>query len=165
MVSLSIRGRNIKFDNDDGYMTPKHVWEDITAHIPKDKIIYEPFFGDGASGRYLKELGCMTVIHEKIDFFSHQFKYDLIISNPPYSCKKKIFEKLIQDDKPFILLVPISTLSKQYFKPIADKCSVIIPKKRIQFLKAGQELNRCWFDVIYICYKINSLREREIIYL
>ena len=84
MVSLSIRGRNIKFDNDDGYMTPKHVWEDITAHIPKDKIIYEPFFGDGASGRYLNELGCMTVIHEKIDFFSHQFKYDLIISNPPY---------------------------------------------------------------------------------
>jgi len=33
MVSLSIRGRNINFEKDDEYMTPKHVWEDSLIDI------------------------------------------------------------------------------------------------------------------------------------
>jgi hypothetical protein len=43
-------------------MTPKYAWENIKDLIPKNKIIWEPFYGDGKSGDYLKELG-FNVIH------------------------------------------------------------------------------------------------------
>lgn len=52
----------------DDYMTPKSAWEAIHSYIPKDKMIWEPFYGDGKSGDYLKELG-FHVIHEPMDFF------------------------------------------------------------------------------------------------
>ena len=40
----------------DDYMTPKYAWENIKQYIPKDKVIWEAFMGDGKSGEYLKEL-------------------------------------------------------------------------------------------------------------
>jgi hypothetical protein len=64
MASLSIRGRAIDFHNDDEYMTPKSAWEQIKKYIPKDKVIWECFFGDSQSGLFLQELG-FNVIHEK----------------------------------------------------------------------------------------------------
>jgi len=54
----------------DDYMTPKYAWENIQKFIPKDKIIWEAFYGDGKSGNYLKELG-FNVIHEPFDFFEN----------------------------------------------------------------------------------------------
>ena len=42
---------------DDEYYTPKHVWEDISEVIPKDKVIWEAFKGDGRSADYLREMG------------------------------------------------------------------------------------------------------------
>jgi len=35
----------------DDYMTPKTAWEAIQNFIPKDKIIWEAFYGDGQSGQ------------------------------------------------------------------------------------------------------------------
>jgi len=52
----------------DDYMTPKYAWENIKHLIPKDKIIWEAFYGDGKSGDYLKELG-FNVIQQPVDFF------------------------------------------------------------------------------------------------
>ena len=54
----------------DDYMTPKYAFENIAHLIPKDKIIWEAFYGDGKSGTYLTELG-FNVIHEPIDFFEN----------------------------------------------------------------------------------------------
>ena len=50
----------------DDYMTPKYAWDNIRHLIPVDKVIWEPFYGDGKSGEYLRELG-FEVIHEPID--------------------------------------------------------------------------------------------------
>ena len=38
------------FSTHDEYMTPKYAWENIKDFIPKDKVIWEPFYGDGKSG-------------------------------------------------------------------------------------------------------------------
>jgi len=165
MVSLSIRGKDIKFKGEDDYNTPKSAWESISEYIPKNKVIYEPFYSNGSSGRYLREIGCENVIHENIDFFNNNFDYDVIVSNPPYSHKQRIFKELERLDKPFILLLPVSTITKQFYHYFSKKCALIIPCNRIQFEKNNVPLSRCWFDCIFICYKIDSLREREIIYL
>ena len=143
------------FIKHDDYMTPKYVWENIIEYIPKNKVIWEAFYGDGKSGDYLKELG-LNVIHEQIDFFKEN-KGDIIISNPPFSLSKQIMERLLELDKPFILIFPSSKINTQYFRKWKDKkLQIIIPRKRIQFIKNGNELNnKCNFDCFYYCYKIN----------
>ena len=62
-----------KLDIDNDYMTPKYAWENIAHLIPKDKVIWEAFYGNGDSGKYLTELGFNT-IHEPVDFFENELK-------------------------------------------------------------------------------------------
>jgi hypothetical protein len=54
----------------DDYMTPKYAWENIKEYIPKNKVIWEAFYGDGKSGQYLHELG-FPIIHQPVDFFEN----------------------------------------------------------------------------------------------
>jgi hypothetical protein len=150
---------NKAFIKHDDYMTPKSAWEDIKDYIPQDKAIWEAFYGDGQSGRYLNELGFDT-IHEPIDFFEED-RGEIIISNPPFSLMKKIVPRLIEIDKPFILILPVSKITTQYFRAFKNKLQIIIPRHRIQFDKkvngASPETNKkaCNFDCFYYCYKIN----------
>tara|TARA_R110002096_G_scaffold156243_3_gene320830 strand:- start:1099 stop:1587 length:489 start_codon:yes stop_codon:yes gene_type:complete len=139
----------------DDYMTPKSAWESVKKYIPNDKIIWEAFYGDGKSGKYLEELG-FNVIHEKIDFFEEN-RGEIIISNPPFSLAKDIMNRLYELDKPFILIFPSSKIYTQYFRKWKNKnIQIIIPRKRIQFVKNGNDLqNKCNFDCFYYCYKIN----------
>ena len=150
---------NKRFIEHDDYMTPKYAWENIKQFIPRDKVIWEAFYGDGKSGTYLKELGFKT-IHKPIDFFNNN-KGDIIVSNPPYASVKKIMKRLEELDKPFILIMPVSKITTQYFKPWRDKIQLIIPPKRIHFLKQVEGEtpdswgNNCNFDCFYYCYKMN----------
>ena len=158
---------NITFKKDDDYMTPKYAWNDINDYIPKDKIIYEAFYGDGKSGEYLKELGCKNIIHKEIDFYEHydKLEYDLIVSNPPYSDCKKILSKLKEIDKPFILIMPSSKINTQYFRNEFKntEMQIIIPKKRISFIKDNKKTSSANFDCFYYCYKMNL--KKDIIWL
>ena len=99
----------IEFDD---YMTPKSAWDNIKHLIPKDKVIWGCFYGDGKSGDYLKELG-FNVIHEEIDFFDND-KGDIIVTNPPFSQSKVILERLKKLDKPFIIILPASKICISY---------------------------------------------------
>ena len=150
----------------DDYMTPKYAWENIKHLIPKDKVIWESFFGDGTSGIYLKELG-FDVIHKEVDFFENNLG-DIIVSNPPFSQTQEILKRLKELDKPFILILPSSKINTQYvrenYKNKNSELQLIIPRKRIQFIKNGNELqNKCNFDCFYYCYKMNL--EKDIIWL
>ena len=166
MASMTTRKKQ-EFHQDDQYNTPKEIWEMITHLIPKDKVIWEAFMKDNWSSMSainLRELGHNVVGNPTLDFFGEPPKYDVIVSNPPYSIKKKIFQRLAVLDKPFILVVPISTITKQFVKVLErDKLQMIIPSKRLQFEKAGVELSRCWFDCCFLCYKMNL--ERDITFI
>lgn len=156
------------FTKHDDYMTPNYAWDNIKQFIPKDKVIWEAFYGDGKSGEHLKSLG-FEVIHKPIDFFENDLG-DIIISNPPFSNTKLIIERLVMIDKPFILLMSQSKLFTQYFRQMLKKnLQLIIPKKRIQFVKLVDGKvptnfkNSCNFDCLYYCYKMNL--PNDIIYL
>ena len=150
------------FSKHDDYMTPKSAWENIKHLIPKDKVIWECFYGDGTSGQNLRDLG-FNVIHEPIDFFeNNDLEYDVLLSNPPFSLKKEVFTRLIELDKPFIMISSQQLLFTQYFRKIMDgnNLQIIIPRKRIQFIKNGNELqNKCNFDCFYYCYKMNLVKD------
>jgi len=153
----------------DDYMTPKYALENIKEYIPKDKIIWEPFYGDGKSGDYLKEFG-FDVIHEPIDFFDNDLG-DMVVSNPPFSKIKEILARLVQLDKPFILIMPSSKINTQYVRQLFKNkgLQIIIPKKRIHFEKYidGKPVENyksvCNFDCFYYCWKIDL--PKDIIWL
>jgi hypothetical protein len=149
-------------------MTPKYVWEHIQHLIPKDKIIWEAFYGDGKSGQFLTELG-FNVIHKEIDFFENNLG-DIVVSNCPFSKAKEIFKRLKDLEKPFILICPSSKINTSYIRENYKNqgLQIIIPRKRIQFNKmVNGEIqnmkNACNFDCFYYCYKMNF--EKDIIWL
>ncbi len=153
----------------DDYMTPKYAWENIQHLIPKNKIIWEAFYGDGESGKYLTELG-FNVIHKPMDFFENNFG-DIIVSNPPFSKSKEIMKRLSELDKPFIIILPSSKINTSYFRQnFKDKgLQIIIPRKRIHFIKnidgtvPTNYKSSCNFDCFYYCYKMNF--HKDIIWL
>jgi len=147
----------------DDYMTPEHAWKDIKDYIPADKIIWEPFYGDGKSGEYLRNMG-FNVIHEQEDFFENN-RGECIVTNPPFSDKKDIINRLIEIDKPFIIILNQNTINNNYVRELLrDHLQIIIPRKRIQFVKNGNELqNKCNFDSFYFCWKMGY--EKDIIFL
>jgi len=161
-------GFNTKtFTKHDDYMTPKYAWENIIDYIPTEKIIWESFYGNGDSGKFLTELGLNT-IHEDIDFFKEN-RGDLVISNPPFTLCKEILTRLKDLDKPFILIMPCSKIYTQYFRRLFSESEnpiqIIIPRKRIQFIKTlNGEIpedykSKCNFDCYYYCWKIGLKRD------
>jgi len=149
------------FINHDDYMTPKYVWDWIKDFIPKDKVIWEAFYGDGESGKNLSDLG-FNVIHEETDFFTNNLG-DVIVSNPPFTMKKAVMTRLKEIDKPFIIICPSSMLNTQYVRHLFkdDRLQIIIPNKRINFKKLIDGKvpdnwgDRCSFDCFYYCWKLD----------
>lgn len=157
------------FIKHDDYMTPENAWINIKDFIPTDKIIWEAFYGDGKSAEYLEKLG-FKVIHNQNDFFESN-EGEIIVTNPPFSKKKEVLIRLKELDKPFILILPASTITTQYIRELFknDKLQIIIPRRRIHFDKKinGKTpenwKNACNFDCFYYCYKMNL--DNDIIWL
>ena len=159
------------FMKHDDYMTPLSAWANIKNYIPKDKVIWEAFYGDGKSGTHLQTLG-FNVIHEEIDFFEND-KGEIVVSNPPFTKVPQVLTRLKELNKPFILIMPSSKINTQYFRKLfsdtEDPIQIIIPRKRIHFEKLVDGKvpenwkNSCNFDCFYYCWKMNL--ERDIIWL
>jgi hypothetical protein len=149
-----------KYEKFDDYMTPKSAWAAIAHLIPKDKVIWEPFYGDGSSGNHLRELG-FQVIHDPIDFYNKNCG-DIIVSNPPFSDVKNIIKRLKELKKPWILLMPVQKLSTNYFRENVDesRLQLVIPHKRVNFNKmvngvVEDSKRMCPFDCYYYFYDCN----------
>ena len=154
-----------KDKDSDNYETDKKGWEIIAPYVPKDKVIWSPFYCDGKQKEYFEEMG-YDIIHEDKDFFSYTPDYDIMIDNPPFSKMKDICFKLKELDKPFIL-VCVSTLllSKWFQKIFKDHLQVIIPFKRPTFthLTNPKKGYTPPFGVQYYCYKMNL--EKDLIFI
>ncbi len=155
------------FIKHDDYMTPDSAWDNIKQYIPKDKVIWEAFYGDGTSGSHLKKLG-FNVVHKPIDFFENDMG-DVVVSNPPFSQCPEILKRLVEINKPFIMIMPSSKINTQYFRKLfsenKNKIKIIIPRKRIHFDKKvdGETpegwKNCCNFDCFYYCWQIDGLED------
>ena len=149
----------------DNYVTNADDWLRIKDYIPKDKIIWSPFYCDGKQKEYFKDMG-FDIIHEDKDFFTYTPEYDIVIDNPPISKKKEILAKLKELDKPFILIVPSMMLSYKYFQEdFKNNIQVIIPSKRINFkhLNSDKKNYSPPFASFYFCYKMNL--EKDLIFI
>lgn len=145
----------------DNYGSEDDLYIKIDKFIPKDKIIYEPFYLDGKSGICLRNMGCKKVIHENIDFFENvdKLNYEIICSNPPFSKRRVILDRLFEIDKPFILtLFPIVLSCKWFLSKYGNKnLQLIIPQTRSKCY--NPTLNKVNYTpkmgMFYFCYKMN----------
>jgi len=137
----------------------------------RDKVVWESFYckNNTSSVDTLKLIGCKEVIHKEIDFYEHNLG-EIIISNPPFSDKKRVLTRLKELGKPFIMILPCSTITTQYFRRLfqEERIQIIIPRKRIQFIKMldGKPVNekgKCNFDCFYFTWKMNL--PKDIIWL
>ncbi len=143
----------------DDCITPIEVWENIEKYIPKDKKIWCPFYFNG--DHKLKDMG-YNIIHEEKDVFNDEpSDYDCFVDNPTFSIKKLILERLLLLDKPFILIMPVSTICYKYMRQYKNKIQIIIPPKRYNF--APELGSSASFDCLFYCYKMNL--PRDIIWL
>ena len=90
-------------------MTPFSAWEDVSPYIPRHLTLWEAFYGDGTSGHHLTELG-FDGIHEDVDFFTHDLG-ECVVTNPPFSELPRILARLRELGKPFVVIMPCSTLT------------------------------------------------------
>ena len=63
------------------------------------------------------------------------------------------------------MIVPVSTITKLFFREkYADQdITMLIPNRRLQFSKKDEDLSRCWFDCVFLSYKLNL--GKQIIFL
>tara|TARA_R110002153_G_scaffold149341_3_gene300827 strand:- start:214 stop:717 length:504 start_codon:yes stop_codon:yes gene_type:complete len=166
MASLTLNGI-ISYKKDDDYETSKYIWEMLIPFVSKDKTIYDPYFCSGLTKQYFNELGYDNVIHNDEDFYTSymNYDYDIIITNPPFSNKKKVCQILKQIDKPFIIIAPVSTITKKFWRETfkEGEVSMLIPNGRMQFSKNGKQLDSCWFDCVFLTYKLNL--DKQVIFL
>ena len=121
--------------------TPLYAVDPILKYIPKDKIIWCPFDEEwSAFYRRLKEEGYNVVrspLKDGQDFFTYEpNKWDMIVSNPPFSSKDKVLERLYSFKKPFAILLPLNSLQgKTRFKFFTQGIQLLSFDSRISFHK------------------------------
>lgn len=98
--------------------TPIYGVKPIVKYIDKDKKIWLPFDKEWSAFYqiFVKEGYFVTRSHidDGKDFFEYEpDEYDVIVSNPPYSIKDEIIERVYELNKPFALLLPLNSLQGQ----------------------------------------------------
>ena len=90
------------------------------------------------------------------DFFSYEPKqWDVIVSNPPFSNKRKYFERALSFNKPFALIMTNTWLNdaapKQLFKH--KELQLLMFDKRMEFDRVnGEYASQITFSSSYYCW-------------
>jgi hypothetical protein len=142
--------------NDENY-TPLYAVLPIVKHLPEDKIIWCPF--DDATSNFVGALECTgrTVVHSHISLGQNYYEYepeqwDIMVSNPPFTGKRQIFERVLSFDKPFALLMSNTWLNDSAPKQLfMDKdLQLLMFDQRIDF--SGDK--KITFSSSYFCYNL-----------
>lgn len=142
---------------DDEKYTPRYAVEPLIKYLDKSKVIWCPF--DTNKSEYvkvLKEKGFNVIyshISEGKDFFEYEPEYwDILISNPPFTRKRQIFERALSFKKTFALLMSNTWLNdsapKQLFKE--KDLQLLMFEQRIEF----DNQNKITFSSSYYCYNL-----------
>lgn len=164
----------------DEVYTPEEAVKPIVKHLKhfqsntqKEKlIIWCPF--DTEESNYVAVLRSagFEVIATHIDngqnfFYYEPEYYDVIVSNPPFSVKDAIIQRLYELNKPYAMLLPIPTLQGQKRFPYMKDCQALVFDKRINYFKdmKTKEIQKgVSFGSFYLCRKLlaNSLIFEEL---
>jgi hypothetical protein len=154
-----------KFIKNDEWETPIEYWLSILDYIPKGTTIYDPFYMNNHPYDNWTKLGFQCIHRDEDFFFTEPPEECIIISSPPFSLRNQVLRRLIKWNKPFIMLMPITTLCYIKTQPIIkNKIQLIIPNIYKGFIDKKGEGTRCPpFYLGYFCYKMGL--DKDITYL
>lgn len=152
-----------KISNYDDFFTREEEWIQISKFVPHKKVISMPFYSPHSKcnellGKHIDN----KIIYKNEDFFEFD-RGDIVVDNPPFSKKKKIILKLVERNKPFMLIVPISTIAYNYAKVLKKHLQLLIFKSRPKYIKCNTKTGKLntnnkknpAFDSCVICWKMN----------
>ncbi|WP_051418392.1 hypothetical protein [Mesoplasma seiffertii] len=127
--------------NNNEFYTPAEPIQELIKmlKIPKNKIIWCPF--DTSESEFVKEFqkNGYKVIYSHLDFnqdfylYEPSEKWDLIISNPPFTAKRLLIERCESFKKPFCLLYG-ATIFSQSMGNTLNRCEFYFLQKNIKFI-------------------------------
>jgi hypothetical protein len=147
--------------SNDECMTLSYAVHPIIKYIKKDWTIWCPF--DTKDSEFVKQISAnghkviYSHIYDGKDFYIYEpnEKWDCIISNPPFTDKRLIFERALSFDKPFALIMSNTWLNdaapKQLFRN--KDLQLLMFDKRMRFYNNGKISNKITFSCSYFCYK------------
>ena len=145
------------FNEKDEYYTPKILVEPILKYLKPNSTVWCPF--DTKDSEFVILLGenGHKVIYSHIwlgqDFFTFEPKeeYDYIISNPPFTRKLEVLDRLYKLNKPFAMVLGLPILNYQevgeFF--LGKELQLLIVDKKTSF-----DGNTASFNNSYFCYKV-----------
>lgn len=146
----------------DEFYTPIYAIEPLLKYLKHNAKIWLPFDTDESLFvKVFKKMGHKVINTHIIngqDFFTYDIpECDYIISNPPYSLKGKVFERLFEIDKPFAMLVGVVGLfeSSHRFNLFSNNdFEIMYFDKRIAYFKDYSEQKPTLnppFSSVYVC--------------
>ena len=147
--------------NNDECYTPDYGVEPILKYIPEGDIVWCPF--DTEDSQFVIQISKQNEVEYSHistghDFFDYEpDEWDMMVSNPPFTNKRKYFERALSFGKPFALIMTNTWLNdsapKQLFK---DKdLQLLMFDKRMKFISPdGRDNDKITFSSSYYCYNI-----------
>ena len=150
----------------DEHYTPKFAVKPIIKYLKQQSFNRCPF--DTKESNYAKlltEAGhnvLCTHIDNGVNFFDYKINNDIdyIISNPPYSLKTEVLQRLFEINIPFAMLVGVVGLfesQKRFDMFKNNKFEIMYFNKRVSYMKDYMsnklELNPP-FSSVYVCHNI-----------
>lgn len=134
----------------DEWYTPMNVVTFIKDIAPKDKTIICPFDTDASNFVHVFP----NSIHNIRDFMETEYDYDICITNPPFSNKFDILERIVSHKKDAILVFPETAIFSVSFFKLIQKYKfcykIYVPKTRIYFINQNGDQNRPNFHSIIL---------------
>lgn len=165
-----IVGQVAKSKNDE-YYTPSYAVQPIKKYVKPNSKIWCPF--DTEQSFFVKELRkegheiIATHIDNGENFFDLHVDCDYIISNPPYSLKLEILERLFIMNIPFAMLVGVVGLfdSKKKADLFKDKdFEIMYLSPRVNYFKDYDnpvEIKGIPYQSVYLC---RDMLPRQIVF-
>ena len=163
-----------KFKVHDDYYTTYDTWKRIKHLIPDSvNTIWEACMLNSVkstSPQILENITGKQVIWDtNIDILENQMDrdiYDMIITNIPFetNIKKKILKKLVEIDKPFIIIMNSLNMFSKYMREIFGEnikhLQIITPSTKIHYQKLLQDGSMEYkkntsFYSVFVAYKMD----------
>jgi len=153
--------------------TPKEAIYPLLPFLNKSSVIFDCAFGTGRLAEHFSKEGFTVIGNRNIDFLGRKDfeahlgqKFDIIITNPPYSFKDEFLEKAFRIEKPFAFLLPLTTLEGirrgKMFKD--NGIQIIIPNRRINFeIPSGKKSS--WFATAWFTWGLNLPKDLNFVEL
>lgn len=149
-------------NNTDEWYTPRDAVEKIVPYLKEAgyKRILCPFDKEESAFVVVLEENGFDVTYSHIetgtDFFEidNLTDYDAIVSNPPFSKRQKVFERLFGSGVPFAMIMNFNGLfdNKDRWKMFRDNdFELLIPCGRIRFFNEGCHGKHPNFQSVYVC--------------